>query len=191
MPKYSILIFFILFSFSYVKENINPNILSPLSDEAEDYTSYLIEFFSGMVGNVTNSRCIKNLENQRDKYTELISEIMNLEGDLKFDDFTRIYGFRIIKMPGFLKDCQLAFLFRMYFMLTNIDKIKYIGYKIVNNSLEIVDSINSAKDGNSTFFKALGSIIRLSFDLKFKWIIQFEIDGFITSKKILIKMSKL
>ena len=170
MSKYTILIFFILFSLSYVKENINPhtNINNPLSDEAADFTSYLIEFFSGLVGNSTYSRCIKNLQNQREKYTELIGEILNLGGEVKFDNFTRIYGFKIIKMPGFLKDCQLAFLFKMYFMLTDYDKIKYIGNRVVNNSLEIADSINSVINGNETFFKSLGTIIRLSFDLKFK-----------------------
>jgi hypothetical protein len=170
MSKYTILIFFILFSFSYVKENINPNtnINNPLSDEAEDITSYLIEFFSGMMGNVTNSRCIKNLQNQREKYTELISDILNLGGNVTFHNFTSIYGFKIIKMPGFLKDCQLAFLFKMYFMLTDTDKIKYIGNRVVNNTLEIYDSINKVRNGTESFFKCLGTIIRLSFDLKFK-----------------------
>ena len=53
-------------------------------------------------------------------------------------------------------------------MLTDMDKIKYIGNRVVNNTLEIYDSINSVRNGTETFFKCLGTIIRLSFDLKFK-----------------------
>ena len=169
MSKYTILIFFILFSFSYVKENINTNtnINNPLSEEAEDFTSYLIEFLSGLTVNETKSRCIKNLQNQREKYTELISNMLNLGGNVSFHNFTSIYGFQIIKMPGFLKDCQLAFLFKIYFMLTDMDKIRYIGNRVVNNTLEIYDSINKARNGTETFFNFISFIIEIYFIIVF------------------------
>ena len=167
MSKYIILIIFISFSFTFTKDNTNSNILKAFSDEAEDVTSYLIEFFYGLVGNVTNSKCIANLQKQRQEFNHLINEIMGLQGDLHFDKFVSDYGFKIIKMPGFIKDCKLAFLFRMYFMFRDEKKIQEVGQAIVNNSKEIYDSINGVVENGESIFKAIGTILRISFGLKF------------------------
>ena len=52
--------------------------------------------------------------------------------------------------------------------ITNAKKIEKLGYLISNESEYISKEVNNVVDGEENFFKALGKIIKISFDIKIR-----------------------
>ena len=159
MSKYFclFLLTFFLISFSSPDEN-----KSSVEDEEGAYASYLIKFFSGMADNDTNSLCIQTVKQNREEINEIIDGMLSMLG--KFEDLVRIYGFKLIKIPGLIKNCQFANLFKVYFHLTNETMLREIGKGTVNCSLNITNAIKEYGD----FFKSFGYVSKVLFDLKIR-----------------------
>ena len=155
----------ILFSFSSshnISDSNNTNNQLTVLDDKGDYASYINRFFSGIADNVENSTCIKSIEDNRSELNELIEGMLGMLG--KFEELLRKYGLKLIKIPGLIKNCQFANLFKVYFTLNNKEQIELIGQRTVNCSANITYVMNKDDDA----IKIIGYIIKILFDLKIR-----------------------
>ena len=155
----------ILFSFSSshnISDSNNTNNQLTVLDYKGDYASYINRFFSGIADNVENSTCIKSIEDNRSELNELIEGMLGMLG--KFEELLRKYGLKLIKIPGLIKNCQFANLFKVYFTLSNKEQIELIGQRTVNCSANITYVMNKDDDA----IKIIGYIIKILFDLKIR-----------------------
>ena len=158
----------ILFSFSSshnISDSNNTNNQLTVLDDKGGYASYINRFFSGIADNVENSTCIKSIEDNRSDLNELIEGMLGMLGMLgKFEELLRKYGLKLIKIPGLIKNCQFANLFKVYFTLSNKEQIELIGQRTVNCSANITYVMNKDDDA----IKIIGYIIKILFDLKIR-----------------------
>ena len=155
----------ILFSFSSshnISDSNNTNNQLTVLDDKGGYASYISRFFSGIADNVENSTCIKSIEDNRSELNELIEGMLGMLG--KFEELLRKYGLKLIKIPGLIKNCQFANLFKVYFTLNNKEQIELIGQRTVNCSANITYVMNKDDDA----IKIIGYIIKILFDLKIR-----------------------
>ena len=155
----------ILFSFSSshnISDSNNTNNQLTVLDDKGGYASYINRFFSGIADNVENSTCIKSIEDNRSELNELIEGMLGMLG--KFEELLRKYGLKLIKIPGLIKNCQFANLFKVYFTLNNKEQIELIGQRTVNCSANITYVMNKDDDA----IKIIGYIIKILFDLKIR-----------------------
>ena len=155
----------ILFSFSSshnISDSNNTNNQLTVLDDKGGYASYINRFFSGIADNVENSTCIKSIEDNRSELNELIEGMLGMLG--KFEELLRKYGLKLIKIPGLIKNCQFANLFKVYFTLSNKEQIELIGQRTVNCSANITYVMNKDDDA----IKIIGYIIKILFDLKIR-----------------------
>ena len=171
MSKFFIIIILTLILFSFQQINTDSPILtseSNITNITINFSNYLIELFSGIADNSSNSSCVGTIKTNRDKFDDIIEGILSNINEYTFEKLLRVYGFRLIKIHEFLKNCQLAFLVKIYMGITNAKKIEKLGYLISNESNYISEELTSVVGGEENFFKALGKIIKISFDIKIR-----------------------
>ena len=171
MSKYFIILILTLISFSFLNTNIDSYILISESNNTNitlNFSNYLIDLFSGIADNSSNSSCVSTIETNRDEFESIFCGIIEKASEYTFERLLKVYGYRLIKVHEFLKNCQLSFLFNIYFQITNANKIEKLGYLISNQSIPISNELISVKDGEEKFFKALGKIAKIIFNIKIR-----------------------
>ncbi len=171
MSKYLLLIIFILISFSKSKLTLYSSIITSESTSTSNssntslhFGKLLEDFFYGIANN-DSSLCVATIKQNENYFHEIITGLLNTNDT--FEEKLKNYGFKMVKIRGFIKNCQLSFLFKLYFDMTNGPRIANIGRILVNNSTYIssaLDGILDKKSGN-TFFKALGNVTKFIFNI--------------------------
>ena len=142
----------------------NESLYNLATNDDSTYSDILKNFFTGLFNNNSDSACVQTVVKNRDKFDEVIDNMIDFQGD--FQDLLKKYGFQLIKIKGFLKNCQMAFLFQIYFQLVNATKLKKVGDRIINQSKKIENILNNQPEDN--LVNKLGSLTKLVFNLTFR-----------------------
>ena len=171
MSKYYIIIALTLISLSFIKTNIDSPILTSESNNTNftiNFSSIIIDLFSGIAVNSSNSTCVGTIKTNRDEFDSIFGGIFENATEYTFEKIIKVYGYRLIKIHEFLKNCQMAFLFNIYFQITNAKKIEQLGYLISNQSQPIFNELVDVYNEKEKFFKALGKIAKILFNIKIR-----------------------
>ena len=157
MNKITFLICFcLIFKFSHTID-IKP-------ETAYNYGYNLIK---GLATDENNSKCLSIYDENQDKITEYLKEIIQgLNEGKTMKDLMMSVGLKIVLIDGLGDECRLFYLLEIYNKISTNEGIKEVGTNISNNAEEIYNWINNLQNYKNTGdkFYVLGKIASYIFN---------------------------
>ena len=154
MSKYLLIFFFIFF-----------NILQ--SVKSLDIAPYLLRFFEGWTLNGKESKCYSIIDQNKEFLSDTIYEIFNnIRNKTAIESLLRVQGFKVIKIPKFLKICDIGTFIKIYITLSSEKGIEQLGNTLNKTSLRIFNSLTQNIDKNEDIFKIIGNVTNIIFDVE-------------------------
>ena len=82
------------------------------------------------------------------------------------ESLLRVQGFKVIKIPKFLKICDIGIFIKIYITLSSEKGIEQLGNTLNKTSLRIFNSLTQNIDKNEDIFKIIGNVTNIIFDVE-------------------------
>ena len=154
MSKYLLIFFFIFFN---ILQSVKPLDIAP----------YLLRFFEGWTLNGKKSKCYSIIDQNKEFLSDTIYEIFNnISNKTAIESLLRVQGFKVIKIPKFLKICDIGIFIKIYITLSSEKGIEQLGNTLNKTSLRIFNSLTQNIDKNEDIFKIIGNVTNIIFDVE-------------------------
>ena len=138
------------------------------TDFSETAYGYLKDFFVGMADDKNNCKCLKVVEENKQKIIGYLKSLFNSLSDIhnSFTEFG-VNLLKIITIHNFAKNCKLLNFVIFYNKLTHMEEIQKLSNLIINSSREISGIFNKTRI-DTPFFNKIGELAKKVLEVKIK-----------------------